>query len=523
MRPRPCKWWCSPFAKGDLRLQAKCSEFTGQGQSALPVPQARLRLVDTVPAISPSDPTKTRRQWPDILRDLPAEGFVVPPKQARGLWLAVSVPAQTAPGEYRATVTVSEAGGGQSLSLPVSVRVHDLLLPEPSAWELRVDFWQGFSHLARRYQVPEWSEEWWALVRTFVQDLADHGQSVVQVGRGHFDWRKDADGNWNFGFARFDRYVELCDSVGIRGLIEYLQMFDGRADTRLSWSDAEGKTQTVTANPGDPAFDELWTAFARALAQHCREKGWLDRLYICPTDEPQDVYGPPTLERYRRCVALLKRADRAHRVTAAMDSLAAARDLADVTDRFVFKLRADVYDAAWAKSLRQSGKLVEAYICCHPDRPNSFITSAPVEQRAIGWICRQEGFQGLLRWSYVNWPPDPFGRPEGDGKYAPGDLFIVYPGDRQPLASTRWERMRDGFEDFEMLRAAERAILKAPESPEKTAAQQAMVRAYAQVVGPPGSLTSYATDPRVLLDQRAAILDAVANLKPLHPPTGANQ
>jgi hypothetical protein len=455
MRPKRCKWWCYPFGKKSRQVQVAVSPFALTPRPPLPHAPERapgeeeavsspvtteLRLVDYVPGIGHMDPQKRAGRWPDVLRDVPADGFRLSPGEARALWLTVHVPAQAAPGQYEAQVTVTAEDGAQA-TLPLRLVVHRLLLPNPAEWGFRVDFWQSFGRLAKTYDVPEWSDEWWGIVRAFLEDLAAHGESVVQVGRAHFDWRRAAGGDWSFGFERFDRYVELCESVGIDGLIEYLQMFDGRADSNLSYSDANGKMVTVKANPGDAIFDEAWLAFARALARHCRQKGWLDRLYVCPTDEPQDVYGQPTLDRFKRCRKLLRDADPAIRTTAALDSLRSAHMLAGDLDRFVFKLREDVYDAQFARELREQGKLVEAYICCHPDLPNSFITSEAIEQRAIGWICWQEQFEGLLRWSYVNWPPDVWNKPEGDGKYAPGDLFIVYPGDKRPLASTRWERL----------------------------------------------------------------------------------
>jgi len=469
-----------------------------------------LRLVDYVPAVAHMAPKTPARRWPDVLRDLPADGFTVPSGENRVLWLTVRVPATAEPGAYEAEVSVTSETG-EKATLPLRLVVHTLLLPDPTAWRFRVDFWQSFGHLAKTYGVAEWSDDWWAVVRTFLQDLAAHGESVVQVGRGHFDWRRTARGDWSFGFERFDRYVELCQSVGIDGLIEYLQMFDGRADTSIWYTDAAGQSRSAQANPGDPLFDEAWLAFARALATHCREKGWLDRLYICPTDEPQDVYGQPTLDRFKRSRKLLRDADPAIRTTCALDSLRSAHMLTGDIDRFVFKLREDVYDPKLAQELREQGKLVETYICCHPDLPNSFITSEAIEQRAIGWICWQEQFAGLLRWSYVNWPADVWHKPEGDGTYAPGDLFIVYPGDRRPLASTRWERLRDGFEDWEMLRAAQDTIQKS-RNPRKTVAQKACDEALAGIAGPKGKLTEYTRDAAKLAVLRRELLEAVDRL-----------
>jgi len=477
-------------------------------KTALPLPQAMLRLVDYVSAIGHMDPQKQRRRWPDVLRDLPQEGFTLLPGETRVLWLTVHIPAQALPGAYSSLITV-QAANGESFCLPLRLIVHRPLIPNPSAWRLRVDFWQAFGRLAKAYRVAEWGEEWLGIVRIFLQDLAAHGQSVVQVGRGHFDWRKTASGQWQFGFERFDRYVELCASTGIEGLIEYLQMFNGRGETTLSFTEANGQTRQIKANPGEAAFDELWRAFARALAQHCEQKGWLHRLYICPTDEPQDVYGQPTLERFKHCRKLLREAHPGIRVTVALDSLQAARTLARDIDRFVFKLREDVYDPQFARELREQGKLVEAYICCHPDYPNSFITSEALEQRVLGWILWKEKLEGLLRWSYVNWPEDVWNKPEGDGRYAPGDLFIVYPGERQPLASTRWERLREGFEDFEMLRVIEELIRKSrrPES-QRAEAEKLFQATLLEIAGPEGKLTAYTRDPNAFYAARQKLLEA---------------
>lgn len=446
-----------------------------------------------------------------MLRDLPADGIELLPKENRALWLTVRVPTSAKPGSYSGQITLS-AGDGSPLTIPLQLTVHDLLLPDPAQWDFGVDFWQNFGCLTKPYQAPQWSDEWWALVKTFLQDLADHGESAVQVTRSHFDWTLDSKGEWRFGFDRFDRYVELCGRLGIGGLIEYLQMFDGRGDSTLYYTDALGKSQSVKSNPGDPLFDQVWTAFAKALADHCRQKGWLQRLYICPTDEPQDVYGAPTLERFKHCCELLKQADSAHRTTAALDSLKSAQALSPCLDRFVFKLREDVYSRAFATELRERGKLVEAYICCHPDRPNSFITSDAIDQRAMGWICWQEQFQGLLRWSYDNWPADVWNKPEGDGAYAPGDLFIVYPGDKKPLASTRWERLREGFQDWEMLQTAQRKIMKSPDGAAKDAAQKAYNDAIRAVAGPPGKLTEYTRNPQTLLEAGRGLLEALDRL-----------
>jgi hypothetical protein len=496
--------------KVDQRIEVTNSDLTGPDGAIIACEALQLRVVDNVPAVSGPGPTPQIRVWPDRLRPWPADGLTLTPGQVTALWLTVHIPAAARPGVYGGYFEFT-SDSGDSQRLPLSLRVYDLTLPALCDRELRVDIWPNWHALAQICQVDEWSEAWWELVEVYLRDLADHGNQVVQVGRSFFDWRQTADGQWEFGFERFDRYVKLCATVGIEGLIEYLVIFDAHGDTQLHYTDAQGQLQSLTANPGDEAYDELWVAFASALARHCRAQGWLPRLYICPTDEPADRPGVPTLQRVQRCRELLQQADTGHRTTAALNSRETACTLAPVLDRLLFQWHKDAYDPALTGELRQQGKLVEGYISDRPQRPNSFITSEAIEQRILGWQCFHEGIQGLMRWSYINWPDDLGEKPAGTDGLPPGDLYLVYPGAQGPWASTRWERLRDGFEDAEILRLANQIIRRSGQR--GSAARETFDAAVARVTGPPGQLTSYTWDPETLLQARRQILTAVENLR----------
>jgi hypothetical protein len=240
-------------------------------------------------------------------------------------------------------------------------------------------------------------------------------------------------------------------------------------------------------------------------------------VFICPADEPRDTPDVPVLDRFARCAELVHAADPQLKVTVALDSLESARKLAPQIDRMVLKLRDDVYDRELAAEKRAAGGRVEAYICCHPDRPNTFITSPNIDSRVIGWLIFREKLQGLLRWSYERWPPDPRGQPEGDGRYPAGDLFIVYPGPDGPYPSPRWEILRDGIEDYECLRSLQDAIALA-EADGRTAqagrGRSALEAALERVVGEGPGLTEYTDDPAELLAARSQVLAALDELAP---------
>ena len=67
----------------------------------------------------------------------------------------------------------------------------------------------------------------------------------------------------------------------------------------------------------------------------------------------------------------------------------------------------------------------------------------------LPYLAVQGGYDGLLRWSYNDWPEDPYAHPEW-GDWPTGDTFLVYPGENGPVSSLRWEQLREGIQDYEL-------------------------------------------------------------------------
>jgi hypothetical protein len=499
----------TPLADRVVKLSAQATDLVGPS-STIPATQLEVRVVGNVPAADHLTRGAPKRLWPDILTPaLPdTETIELKPGEVRALWVSVHVPPDAVPGEYAGTVSFA-GSDGPAVAVPVRVVVHHPVLPSPGDYHVSVGFWQAPQRIAQQYGLEAWSREHWDRLRPYVADLAAHGQKLASVTRDMFEWRMDESGQPLFRYTVFDRYVELCREAGIDEGIEYYSMFNGGGDSSVSWADTAGDTHSETANPGDERFDKLWTAFLTDFAKHLEEKGWLSNVFICPTDEPRDSANVPTLQRFAHCADLVHAANPALKTTVALDSLDSARTLAPCTDRMVFKLRDDVYDRELAASKQAAGGLVEAYICCHPDRPNTFITSPNIDSRVIGWLLFREKLTGLLRWSYERWPPDPMGQPEGDGRYAAGDLFIVYPGKEGPYDSPRWEILRDGFEDHELLSLLQQAIGAARaggRTEQADTAQKTLDEAIARVVGAGPALAEFSNDPHELELARVKVL-----------------
>jgi hypothetical protein len=504
-----------PLSGEAVKVSVRASDLAGPS-ATIPAGQMQVRLVGNVPAADHLTAGAAKRLWPDILTPALADTQTidVPADGTRALWVSIKVPAEARPGEYAGTIALSD-DEGSTAEVPVRLVVHQPVLPSPGDYHVSLGFWQAPRRIAQQYGLEPWSQEHWDLLRAYLSDLAAHGEKLASVTRDMFEWRMDENGRPAFSYTVFDRYIELCRDVGIDEGIEFYAMFNGGGDSSVSWADAAGDTHSETANPGEERFDTLWSAFLSDFAQHLEAKGWLSNVFICPADEPRDRPDVPTLERFAHCADLVHAASPALKTTVALDSLDSARTLAPCIDRMVFKLRDDVYDRELAAAKRAEGGRVEAYICCHPQRPNTFITSPNIDSRVIGWLLFREKLSGLLRWSYERWPPDPMGQPEGDGRYAAGDLFIVYPGPDGPYASPRWEILRDGLEDYELLYQLEGAIAKARadgRAAQAEAAQQTLQEAVARVTGEGPGLAEFTDDPQELYLARAKVLTTLDGL-----------
>lgn len=129
---------------------------------------------------------------------------------------------------------------------------------------------------------------------------------------------------------------------------------------------------------------------------------------------------------------------------------------------------------------------------------NRFIDYPLIKTRLLHWMNFKYNFTGYLHWGLNHWQGDPFTLLEPDWgagvKLPPGDSHIVYPGKTGPLSSIRMEAMRDGIEDYELLR-------KLSESDAELAQEICSM-----VVK---SMTDYSLDPDQFRKARLMLLEAL--------------
>ena len=382
---------------------------------------------------------------PDRLE--PLERFDLPPRTVRPVWVSCPIPLDAQPGEYRGTLCIQSSK--HRTTMPVTIKVQSLMLPQPQDWQFRLDLWQNPWVVAWFFRVPPWSDEHLALLRKHLRTYADAGGKYITTYAVHspwsdnsytlegamIEWIKRADGSWTFDYRIFDQYVGLAMQCGIdRAITIYTPLPWGY---RFRYLDAASGNHCEEVWPPDSEhFKSVWTAFLDDLKPHLVQRGWLDRTYLGINENP--------LEHTRAAIQVIKQHSKDWRITYAGDWHPELSALIDDYSAVISRepRREDVR----TRSVR--GHTTTFYVCCNPPRPNTFVFSAPVESRYLGWHAAAGGYDGFLRWAYDAWPEDPV-RDARHRLWPAGDCFLVYPGG---YSSIRFEKLREGIVDWEKIR-----------------------------------------------------------------------
>ena len=183
-----------------------------QGTSSLPASAMRARYAVSYGNRADS-PLDTLLEEP--LDTFPAmrEGCVVP------IWLTVKVPKDAKPGMYTGQARV-EVKGEQPLTVPLSLEVADFAVPSTQEYRTWMELMQSPDTLAAYYDIPLWSAKHWELMGESFRYMGEIGSRVVhipliaQANYGNAEsmvrWIRNADGTTAYDFSIMDKYLDLA-------------------------------------------------------------------------------------------------------------------------------------------------------------------------------------------------------------------------------------------------------------------------------------------------------------------------
>lgn len=407
--------------------------------------------------------------YPDLLTEIPELGFPMVSGQWRSLWVDVEVSEEFEAGTY--PVEIRLLHNGELIGkVDVNIEVIDAVLPKLSLLHTE---WFHSDCLAKYYDVPIFSEQYWNLVEEFIKEAVKRHCNMIltpiftppldtAVGGERptvqlVDVWEEKKGKYRFGFERLERWITLCRQCGI----EYFEMSHlfsqwGAVAAPKIVGYRDGELQKLFGWNTDASGEEYASflhQFLAALKPELEQLGIADKTYFHISDEPQ----MSQLESYQSAKNVV------------------AEDLKDYV----------IFDALSDYDFYQKG-LVSQPVCAlnhiEPfleDRPeklwgyyctaqcqevsNRFIAQSGQRTRILGAQLYKYNIDGFLHWGYNFYNSeyslyeiDPYQCTDAGGAFPSGDPFLVYPGaDGKPEESIRMMMMDEAMNDFRAMKLLE--------------------------------------------------------------------
>ncbi|MBQ8062122.1 MAG: DUF4091 domain-containing protein [Bacteroidales bacterium] len=376
------------------------------------------------------------------------ESISVHAKTVRPVWLTISIPADAAPGKYKATLTAN--CDGSAMTIPFTIEVGKRVLPEPKDWKFHLDLWQNPYSVARYYNVPLWSKEHFDHMRPIMEYLASAGEKVITTSIIQHPWNsqtedpfesmigkfRSSNGTWRYDYTVFDKWVEFMMSCGITGQIDCYSILPWHL-TFEYYDENMNCTVARKMEPGSKEYEDYLLPFLTDFAKHLRAKGWFDKTCIAMDERPKDLL--------EHAYKIIYKADKDFKIEGAVNYF--GPEVAERMYDISFMFTHPILPEEQVSNHIGKGNKITVYTCCSPARPNTFINSNPAESAFLGWFVASAGYSGYLRWAYNSWVKNPC----EDARFRTwraGDCYVVYPDG----PSIRSERLIEGIQDFEKIR-----------------------------------------------------------------------
>jgi hypothetical protein len=385
--------------------------------------------------------------------------FSMEAKSSRPVWLSVDVPADAQPGIYKGSVKITSKE--YNAIHPFTIEVLNHTLPAAKDWTFHLDLWQNPYSDARVYGVKPWSDEHFKVMKPNYEMLANAGQKVItatliedpwssqtyDVYGGMIKWTKEKDGSWKYDYSIFDKWVNFMMSLGIDKQINCYSM--------IPWSlkftyfdEASGKNEVLETKPGTEEYAAHWTRMLKDFAGHLKKKGWFPITMIAMDERPE--------KDMLAAISVIKSADPDFKISMAGNYHEALQaTLSDYCIASDQHMSQAVLDERKAK-----GFVTTFYTACPEIFPNTFTSNQYSDASWLSWHALHKNFDGYLRWAYNCWNADPM-KDSRFGSWAGGDTYFVYPGAK---SSIRFERLREGIQDFEKFKILRAQLEKAGKS-----------------------------------------------------------
>ena len=408
--------------------------------------------------------------FPELLR--PLEGcFNAKANKWNSIWLEVVPNPTLVAGEQK--INVALTCGEDVHTIDFTLDVIDAQLP---AQTLINTNWFHTDCIATHYNVEVFSDKYWEYVKNFLKVAVDHGMNMVltplftppldtKVGGERPTVQlvgvKVTSGEYKFDFTNLDKWIAICDEVGIKylELSHFFTQWGAKKCPKII-AEVDGVQKRIfgwDTKASGKAYRSFLTAFAEVFKPYLKEKGLEDKVYFHVSDEPFAAIA----RHYRKASNIVNELFGEYKI---MDALSNYK----FYKKGLVKLPVPANDHI--EPFIGNVSDLWTYYCCVQVKgvSNKFFSMPSQRNRVLGYQMYKFNVKGFLHWGYNFWykqfstgPVDPFTETDAGGSFPSGDSFVVYPGDNgAPLISLRLKVFYDAFQDMRALQLLESLIGK---------------------------------------------------------------
>ncbi|MGL6194326.1 MAG: glycoside hydrolase domain-containing protein [Thermoguttaceae bacterium] len=507
------------------------SELTGPNGAVIPKENIELRIPYYHYVENPTDKTGVQDYWADAL--VPFDKPVsMSANKNQLVWVTVRVPEEAKPGVYTGKLNTP-------FKQPINYELHvwDFAIPKKNtvetAWGL------GWNRVFQ-YHNCKTEQEQRAVIDLYLDNFDKHRISpyiLTPLDPIQVKWNATATPPCaELDFTAFDKEMErvLAKYNFTNFVIQPQGMGGGTFHDRV-------EPQIAGFTKDTPEFKAMFKSYVSQLEKHLEEKGWLDMAYVYWFDEPDPKDYEFVAQGFGR---LNKYAPKLRRMITEQpsDEFIAELKKADTNINIWCPVSFD-YDATECGKRLADDEKLWWYVCCAPKEPycTLFSDHPGTELRVWFWQAFQRNITGALVWESVWWTSDtafpdsaqnpyldpmsyvsgysvPIGTKQfwgnGDGRFVYPPLDAAVPGMNDgkavlasPNSSIRWEMLREGIEDYEMLVLFEN-VLKQREA--KGVSTETPRKALREMINEVSSnMTKFTTDPRVIRKVRTFVAEEI--------------
>lgn len=406
--------------------------------------------------------------YPDVLQPLHYGGkSIAKTAFPTSLWIDLVLPEDMSEvGESELKIELMGDSDNKLAEEALTVDVIDAALPKQ---ELILTQWFHCDSLAQYYDVEVWSEKHWQIVENFARCAHDNGINLLltptftppldtQPGGERLTNQlvqvTVTNGKYSFNFDLVDRWVDMCDRIGIEKFeIAHLFTQWGAKHAPKIMATVDGEYKRIFGWETDatsPEYVGFLRQFITEFLAHMKKNGNDKRCFFHISDEPQLEH----LEFYTKAKATVSDLLEGYVI---MDALSDY----DFWEKGIVDLPIPCNDHI-KPFIENNVPNLWTYYCCGQciGVSNRIIAMPSWRNRSIGMQMYKYDIVGFLQWGfnfYNNWYSvdgiEPYTDPSGEHWVPAGDPFSVYPGPKgTPLESIRIAVFHEALQDISAMK-----------------------------------------------------------------------